>query len=74
MKRAQALVAESVLLVELVEQSTRCQFRIGDIALAIEPMRPYGGAHPDQSEEAGVERTPASGDDEGPAAGAAGPN
>jgi hypothetical protein len=36
---------------QMVEQQTRCQFKIGELALEIEPMRPHGGAHPHRDEE-----------------------
>lgn len=35
----------------LVEQQSRCQFAVGDLALEIEPIRGHGGAHPDEGEE-----------------------
>ncbi|MFD7450859.1 hypothetical protein [Kitasatospora sp. NPDC059827] len=40
LKRYDELVAEGR---DLVEQMGRCQFRIGDMALEIEPMRMAGG-------------------------------
>ncbi|MER7772369.1 DUF6192 family protein [Kitasatospora sp. NPDC096140] len=40
LERYDELVAEGR---DLVEQMGRCQFRIGDMALEIEPMRPVGG-------------------------------
>lgn len=42
-KRYRQLVTEGR---ELIELSSRCQFRIGDQALEIEPMRPRGGSAP----------------------------
>ncbi|MEW2354231.1 DUF6192 family protein [Spirillospora sp. NPDC029432] len=35
----------------LVDEATRAQFRIGDIALEIAPMQRHGGAHPGAGEE-----------------------
>ncbi len=35
----------------LVDQQTRTQFALGDLALEIEPMRPHGGSLPNGSEE-----------------------
>jgi hypothetical protein len=42
-KRYRQLVSEGR---ELIELASRCQFRIGDQALEIEPMRPRGGSAP----------------------------
>ncbi|MEV4478070.1 hypothetical protein [Nonomuraea sp. NPDC049504] len=35
---------------ELVELQTRSQCEFGDLALEIEPLQPYGGAHTNQGE------------------------
>ncbi|KHD75777.1 hypothetical protein MB27_20965 [Actinoplanes utahensis] len=37
---------------ELVKQNAHCQFRMGDLALRIEPMGPHGGPHPELPDEA----------------------
>lgn len=49
--RYDQLVAEDR---DLVLEETRIQFKIGDDALRIEPMRPHGGAHPDDEDLLGV--------------------
>jgi len=38
---------------ELVELASRCQWKLGDFALEVEPLRPVGGAHPGVGEEIG---------------------
>lgn len=42
-KRCRPLVSEGR---ELVERASRCQFKIGDQSLEIEPMRPRSGPAP----------------------------
>jgi hypothetical protein len=54
-ERYDQVVAESR---ELVAAMTRCQWRLGDLALEIEPLRPHGGSTPDAVAEGfGVEET-----------------
>ena len=54
-RRYDELVAEDR---QLVLEETKIQFKIGDDALEIEPLRPHGGSHPAASEEAlGVRET-----------------
>lgn len=49
-RRYEQLVAQGR---ELVELASRCQWRLGDFALEIEPLRPVGGSHAGPGQDLG---------------------